>query len=207
MSRVRVKICGITRADAAQAAAGCGVDAVGFVFFEPSPRNLSPAHAAELAALLPRSVQRVAVFLKPRQELVDEVRRCLEPDWIQSEATDFRWLDIGESCRPLPVFRDDQTEDMPSTVPERLLFEGARSGTGERSDWGVAARWARRTDLILAGGLDAGNVGAAIRRVRPYGVDVSSGVEREPGVKDPQRIRAFVAAVRAAGIDNLETEQ
>jgi phosphoribosylanthranilate isomerase len=83
-------------------------------------------------------------------------------------------------------------------LPAWLLVEGRASGRGARADWALAARLALRTRVVLAGGLDAGNVAAAIRRVRPFGVDVSSGVESAPGVKDPGRIRAFVAAVRAA---------
>jgi len=91
---------------------------------------------------------------------------------------------------------------MPHTLPFRLLFEGPRSGAGQLADWSEAAGLARRSELILGGGLTAGNVGAAIAAVRPFGVDVSSGVESSPGRKDPERVRKFVSAAReaAAGV-------
>jgi phosphoribosylanthranilate isomerase len=87
---------------------------------------------------------------------------------------------------------------MPVPLPPRLLLEGARSGAGEKADWTRAALVARRTQLVLAGGLDAGNIAWAIRTARPFGVDVSSGVESARGVKDPAMIREFIGAVRAA---------
>jgi phosphoribosylanthranilate isomerase len=87
--------------------------------------------------------------------------------------------------------------ELPPRLPPRLLFEGAVSGSGTTADWDAAAKLAARTQLILAGGLDPGNVGAAIRHVRPWGVDVSSGVERRRGEKDAQKIKEFVARARA----------
>ena len=106
------------------------------------------------------------------------------------------------AVRPLPVFRDTPDLDEEAVVAAGLvLFEAAESGRGTRPDWQRAARLARRCRLVLAGGLDPDNVAEAIRTVRPFGVDVSSGVERARGVKDPARIAAFVAAARAAAHD------
>ena len=99
-------------------------------------------------------------------------------------------------CRPLPVFRAGRP--MPEKLPRLLLFEGPVSGSGEVADWSQARALAAKTRVILAGGLHPGNVGGAIRTVRPYGVDVSSGVESSRGIKDPELIRRFVEAVRKA---------
>ena len=98
--------------------------------------------------------------------------------------------------RLLPVLRSGAATSAP--LPARCLFESARSGAGEQADWTVAARMARKTQLVLAGGLHPANVAQAVREVRPFGVDVSSGVERERGVKDEQLIREFIRAAREA---------
>ena len=102
---------------------------------------------------------------------------------------------MPEGLSVTPVVRSGR---VPRELPRRLLFEGPMSGTGMTTDWAQAAEVSRRTELIIAGGLNAGNVAEAIRRVRPFGVDVSSGVERSPGVKDPELIHQFVRAARAA---------
>jgi len=191
-----VKICGITSASAIAAAAEAGADAVGFVFAR-SPRRVSPQSARALAADLPAGMLRVAVFRHPEAELVAEVIDALEPHWVQTDAADFAGFGLPAGCRPLPVYRDGGVP-APSDTPARLLFEGVVSGAGRTADWHEARRLAARTELILAGGLTPENVDAAIRAVRPWGVDVSSGVERAPGQKDPARIAEFVARARQA---------
>jgi phosphoribosylanthranilate isomerase len=195
---VFVKICGITTEDAARAAVAAGADAVGFVFAQ-SPRAVTPERARELCADVPAGIKRIAVLRHPSAALVARVLDVLAPDWLQTDAEDFAaagWPDdFTARCTPLPVYRDGRT--LPPTLPMRLLFEGAVSGSGTTADWTEAAALAGRTQLILAGGLDPANVGDAIRRVRPWGVDVSSGVERSRGEKDPEKIREFVARVRA----------
>lgn len=198
---VLVKICGITTAEALEAAVSAGADAVGFVFHEPSPRNLSAAGAARLAASLPPGVRKVAVTLHPAQSLVDEVLAALAPDAWQTDARDFDSLRLPTIVERWPVCRSGARP--PEPLPSRLLFEGSRSGTGEVADWSVAAGLAARAELILGGGLTPANVAAAIATVRPFGVDVSSGVESAPGRKDPARIVEFVAAAReaAAGVN------
>jgi phosphoribosylanthranilate isomerase len=194
--RLLVKICGIMTAEALDAAVAAGADAVGFVFHGPSPRNLAPADAASLAAQVPPGVRKVAVTLHPGQPLVEEVLAALAPDVWQTDAADFDVLGLPDSIERWPVIRGPST--LPRLLPGRLLFEGPRSGAGEVADWSVATALARRTGLILGGGLTPGNVAAAISAVRPFGVDVSSGVESAPGRKDPARIREFVAAARGA---------
>jgi phosphoribosylanthranilate isomerase len=198
--RLLVKICGIMTAEALDAAVAAGADAVGFVFHGPSPRNLAPAEAALLAERAPPGVKKVAVTLHPDQHLVDEVVTAVGPQVWQTDAVDFDALRLPMSIERWPVIR---ATSIPSyELPARLLFEGPRSGAGAIADWLVATALARRTELILGGGLTPGNVAAAISAVRPFGVDVSSGVESAPGRKDPARIREFVAAAReaAAGV-------
>ncbi|HUY84009.1 MAG TPA: phosphoribosylanthranilate isomerase [Steroidobacteraceae bacterium] len=197
-----IKICGITGADAVAAAAAANVDAIGFVF-APSPRQVTPGQAAQLAALAPPGMLRFAVAQHPLQMKVDEICRTLRPDYFQTDFEDLRELRIAPALKLLPVVRFGRKAPQP--MPPRILFEGPMSGIGEIADWGRAAELAQQTELILAGGLNADNVGEAIRAVRPFGVDVSGGVESEPGVKDPRKIEQFVRAVRDAAA-RLETD-
>ena len=190
-----IKICGLTSPEAVNAALELKVDALGFVFAE-SPRRLSVSQAAQLAQSAHGRAQRVAVTRHPTQAAVDEIVALFKPDVLQSDAADLERLRLPASLERLAVVRDVAAE-VPN-LPARILFEGALSGSGVASDWQLARQLSRRTQLILAGGLDCGNVGAAIARVRPFGVDVSSGVEERPGLKSPARMQQFVEAVRAA---------
>ncbi len=190
-----IKICGMTSADAVAAAAEAKVDAIGFVF-APSPRQVTPGQAAQLAALAPAGMLRIAVTQHPLQMKVDEICRILKPDYLQTDVEDLRELRIPSHVRVLPVVRFGRKT--PNPLPARMLFEGPTSGIGELADWGRAAELAHQTELILAGGLSTQNVAEAINAVRPFGVDVSSGVEQTPGIKDPARIYEFVRAARAA---------
>lgn len=190
-----VKICGITTRAALEAAIEAGADAVGFVFAE-SVRELSPGQARTLADGAPARTLKVAVFRHPSAERVRRVLETLAPDWVQTDAEDFAGLELPAGVAALPVYRSGRA--LPAAgLPPRLLYEGAVSGSGRRADWTEARALAERTELVLAGGLSPDNVGEAIGEVRPWGVDVSSGVESAPGVKDPERIRSFVARVRA----------
>ncbi len=188
-----VKICGVTTEDIVEAAVVAGADAIGFVFHAPSPRDIAPQRAAALARALPRGVLCVAVTLRPEQELVDRVLEALTPDVWQSDAADFASLRIPETIERWPVLRQWTPGPRRSG---RILFESKASGSGGRADWSAASVMARTSELILGGGLDANNVGCAVAAVRPFGVDVSSGVERAPGVKDARRIREFIVAAR-----------
>jgi len=154
-------------------------------------------------------MERVAVFLHPSQALVDEVLATVAPEWVQADEEDLAGLTLPAGQRVLPVLRSGTAQvaaridsDSSATAGGRraahYLFDSALSGTGARADWSEAERLARVTKLVLAGGLDPGNVADALRAVRPFGLDVSSGVERERGVKDPARIRDFVRAAREA---------
>ena len=190
-----IKICGMTSAEGVAAALAAGVDAIGFVF-APSVRRVSAERAAELALPVRRRLTCVAVTQHPDQQMADEIVRGLRPDLLQTDLDDFAQLRLPHRVARLPVLRAGHAPL--EEYPPRLLFEGARSGTGEVSDWQQAAALATRTRLILAGGLHAGNVGEAIRAVRPFGVDTSSGVELRPGVKDANKILEFVQVARAA---------
>jgi phosphoribosylanthranilate isomerase len=194
-SRLWIKVCGLRTVEAIEAAAGAGADAVGFVFHEPSPRHLDCAQARALAAAVPAGVDKVAVFMHPSQALVDAALDAVRPDWVQTDAEDLPMLALPAAQRVLPVYRTSRIAE--PVRARRILLEAARSGAGERADWNSAAALARAIEVVLAGGLDVANVGAAVESVRPFGVDVSSGVERNRGVKDVALIREFVSAARA----------
>ena len=193
-----IKICGMTTAEAVSAALEAQVDAIGFVF-APSARELTPGRAAELARPVRGRLRCVAVTHHPTQGAVDEILRVFSPDLLQTDAADFERLSLPGGLERLPVVR--ALESVPRNLPSRLLFEGPRSGAGVQSDWTGAKTLAGRTQLVLAGGLTADNVVAAIAAVGPFGVDVSSGVERAPGIKDVAKIEAFIQAARAAGAE------
>jgi phosphoribosylanthranilate isomerase len=192
---VFVKICGMNSGAAVEAAVTAGADALGFVFAD-SPRAVTPAQASALCAGLPPTVIRVAVMHHPD---ASEYRRVLDefaPDWLQTDAEDLAAIELPAGCLPLPVYRNGRVP-AGAELPPRLLFEGNVSGSGRTADWEQARELAAATKLILAGGLDRDNVAAAILIVRPWGVDVSSGVERRRGEKDPAKIKDFIARVRA----------
>jgi phosphoribosylanthranilate isomerase len=186
-----IKVCGVTDRKTAQVCVEAGVSALGFVFAD-SPRRLHAAQAESISASLPPGVLRVAVFRRPSQEEVANALEGFTPDLIQADheaVLSFRGVST------LPVYRE---HDHTSPGGGRFLFEGPVSGVGRGVDLARAEEMARLGEMVLAGGLRPDNVGRAITRVRPFGVDVSSGVESSPGEKSPELIRAFVAAVRAA---------
>jgi len=203
--RTRIKICGITRVEDAQAAAAHGADAIGLVFYRPSPRHVSFELAREIVAATPAFVASVAVFVNPSREEVEQAigagvallqfhgdeppgfcasysRPYIKAARIRPELDLIKYLSPYTSARAwmLDAFHDD-------------LW----GGTGGAFDWTlVPERMAR--PMILSGGLTKDNVGGAIRRVRPYAVDVSSGVEASKGIKDAAKIAAFIGAVKHA---------
>lgn len=191
---VWVKICGLTTQEGVEAAIEAGADALGFVF-APSQRKVTAQRAAELARSVPAHIMRVAVMQHPSKALLDEVWEVFHPDVLQTDHEDIAGLAIAEAWTLMPVLRAGR--ELPATLPRRVLFEGPVSGTGQTADWKLAAALAQKNELVLAGGLTPDNVHAAIAAVRPFGVDVSSGVERAPGIKDAGKIRDFVRAARA----------
>ena len=192
-----IKICGLTDAAAVTAAVDCGADAVGFVFAD-SLRRITVRDAVGLAGGVPQGIKRVAVMLHPSKGEWREVRDGFRPDALQTDLTDFAFLDVPDGIEKWPVLRQGGVTES-DAIPEMFVYEGKASGSGEAVDWQAAARLAKRNKMILAGGLNVANVAEAIREVAPFGVDVSSGVESEPGKKDTIKIQAFIEAVRTAG--------
>lgn len=191
MTQRWIKICGMTTPEAVEACLTAGVDAIGFVFAE-SVRQVTPLRAASLAAPARGRVVCTAVTRHPTQQLIDEVIAVFEPDLLQTDSDDLHRLRLPPRLPLLPVFRK-RAQDL----PPRFLFESHASGSGTTADWSVASQLAARSELILAGGLNAANVATAIATVNPFGVDVSSGVEERPGIKSPTEIMRFVSAARS----------
>jgi phosphoribosylanthranilate isomerase len=205
--RTRVKICGITRGQDAQAAAQAGADAIGLVFYPPSPRYLSVERAVELRDALPPFVQTVALFVNADGAQVSQVIGRVHPAMLQfhgEETPEFCaqfGLPFVKACRIRPGV-DALAYLRPYARAAAWLLDSfvpEYGGVGESFDWSLAPR-ERTRPLILSGGLEAGNVGRAIRAVRPWGVDVSSGVESAKGVKDAAKMAAFIAEVRHADV-------
>lgn len=206
MQRTRIKICGITTAEDAAAAVSCGADAIGFVFAS-SPRQVNPAQAAGVAETIPPPVARVGVFVDPD---LAEVERVVAE--VGLTAVQFCGAVSPKECSAVsvPVIRVFSIGiDFDWTVVEpfrgeaaALLLDtyvpGKAGGTSQTFDWHTAGRSPEWAHLFLAGGLTPNNVADAMRIVRPFAVDVSSGVESSPGIKDHQKIAAFCAAVLAA---------
>ena len=199
---IRVKVCGLTSLAQARACADAGADAIGLNFWPRSPRRCDDATAAAIAQALGARVRVVAVVVDAGAARIEAIR-ALGVRWIQlhgSEPPDevARWLPEAYKA----VHLDGAAA--PPRYPGDELLADARvgdlpGGTGVRCDWDAAAALARTTKLWLAGGLTPENVAEAIARVRPYGLDVASGVERAPGDKDLAAVARFVANARAAG--------
>ena len=193
-----VKICGMTTPAAVDAALSCEVDAIGFVF-APSVRQVDSRRANELAAPARHKAACVAVTRHPTKEQVAEILREFKPDILQTDIDDLDKLNLPQTLSVLPVVRPGPQRAC--LLPRRVLFEGPVSGSGQTTDWDTAAELALRAQVILAGGLNPLNVGIGVRRVRPFGVDVSSGVEEAPGIKNSEKIEQFVTAARFAALE------
>jgi len=210
MRRTRIKICGITRGEDADCAVACGADAVGLVCYERSPRFVQTSHLRELVAALPPFVTPVLLFVNADSE---HVRACLAQ--APNALLQFHGDESAAECERFgrPYLRAvrmadevdllDSARSFPSAIA--LLADAPAAGFGGGGtvfDWTRLPEPSQRTKpLILAGGLNETNVMDAIGRVRPFAVDVSSGVEQAPGIKSAERLRRFCAAVRAADHD------
>jgi phosphoribosylanthranilate isomerase len=205
--RTRIKICGITRPADAHAAAEAGADAIGMVFYPPSPRFLNVERALEIRNALPPFVQVVALFVNPDAAQVAQVIGRVKPAMLQ-----FHGEESPQFCEDfgLPYIKACRVKEGVDLLKYLRPFSRAAAwlldshveeygGVGERFDWSLAPA-VRERPLVLSGGLAVGNVAEAIRRVRPWGVDVSSGVESAKGLKDAAKIAAFVAEVRNANV-------
>jgi phosphoribosylanthranilate isomerase len=213
--RTRIKICGITRMQDARAAAEAGADAIGMVFYPQSPRYLSAERAVEIRDALPPFVQTVALFVNPDAAQVAQVLQRVRPALLQ-----FHGEEAPEFCAQfgVPFVKAYRVRRAASSGIDALeylrtfsraaawLFDShvpEYGGVGESFDWSLlpaATAASRDRPFILSGGLSHGNIVEAIRRVRPWGVDVSSGVESAKGIKDAAKITAFIAEVRNADL-------
>ena len=215
MPRTRVKICGITREQDAWSAAAAGADAIGFVFYEHSPRAIDAAGAARICERLPPFVTTVGLFVDPPAAAVRSVLERVPLDLLQFHGDESQGFCSGFGRPWIKALRMRPGADPAAALAQHdaaraLLVDsyrpGVPGGTGEVFDWRrLPPQLGSR--LILAGGLDPGNVGAAVMQLRPWAVDVSGGVEQAPGIKRADRIEAFIAAVRAADAKQLETAE
>jgi phosphoribosylanthranilate isomerase len=205
---VRVKICGITNAADALAAIDAGANLLGFNFYAKSPRHITKAEAAKIRPHLPKKVKTVGIFVNAPTIEAAALCKSLKLDFAQLHGDETPET-VAEMARSLPVFKAFRVEPgFPlATLDEypeayAFLFDAAHTGqyggTGHSTDWDVARRAAVGRRIILAGGLKVENVAAAVRIVRPYGIDVASGVESKPGKKDHGLLREFVQEVRRA---------
>ncbi len=208
---VKIKVCGITNIDDAYSAAGCGVDALGFIFYPKSQRYVAPVKAKEMIQKLPSEVIRVGVFVNHTIQEVKEVVQYCGLDLIQLHGDE-----SPEYCARFPMSclikgvsfqREEEIGELRNYPVSAVLMDahdpGQYGGTGKNSDWKLAIRVKETHPLILAGGLNRENIREAIEKVRPQAVDINSGVEIQPGKKDPRKIKEIVEMVRE--IDRIMT--
>ena len=205
---VRVKICGITNSGDALAAVDAGASLLGFNFYDESPRFIPAAEAEKIRQQLPKKVEAVGIFVNSPPADVAAILKSLQLDAAQlhgdetpqAAAEIARLLPVIKAFRVEPDFHLAVLDEYPDAFA--FLFDAAHTGqyggTGRTTDWDVARRAAVDRRIILAGGLKVENVAAAVRIVRPYAVDVASGVESKPGKKDHGRMREFIQEVRRA---------
>ena len=205
MMRTRVKYCGITRAEDAQAAADLGVDAIGLVFYPPSPRAVSIEQAQEITSVLPAFVTVVALFVDPDQQAVEQVLTDLPIDLLQ-----FHGDESAQYCQRydwpyIKAVRMREGVDVAAVAKEHaeargILLDsyqaGVAGGTGQTFDWAKVPNTCQ-SPIILAGGLNPENVASAIEQVRPYAVDVSGGIEAAKGIKELEKMKAFMRSVES----------
>lgn len=206
--RVRVKICGITRIEDALAAAEAGADAIGLVFYEPSPRAVSISRAGEILEALPDTVSSVGLFVNADEQFIWNVLQKCSLDYLQFHGQEVQ----GECCKfSIPFIKALRVENRDQIQSEIGLYPAANAilfdsydkklagGTGQIFNWSDLPKNISHP-VILAGGLNPDNVQSAIHSVRPYAVDVSGGVEKSKGIKDPDKIQSFIKEVNNAVI-------
>jgi phosphoribosylanthranilate isomerase len=206
--RTRVKICGITRTEDAVAAVKAGCDAIGLVFYAPSPRYVSPEKAAGIVAKLPPFVSIVGLFVDAEPDEIQEVLKQVRLDLLQfhgNESPDqcsqhgmpyMKAIRVKADTNLLQYAKDYRQA---KALLLDTFIEGVPGGTGQPFDWSIIPD-TLPLPVILAGGLTAGNVGSAIQQVQPYAVDVSGGVEINKGIKDAAKIAAFMQGVNHASL-------
>jgi phosphoribosylanthranilate isomerase len=206
--RTRIKFCGLTRVEDVHFAVDLGIDAVGFVFTRRSQRFVGVSQARMLRRALPPFVDAVALFMDDDPGWIEEVIAAVQPDLLQfhgEESPGFASSFTRPYIKAIPMASVADAAAYAAQHPAAVGFlldshaAGDTGGSGEAFDWRRVPRLTR--PVVLAGGLDARNVAQAVALVRPYAVDVSSGIEAVPGIKDAAKMRAFAAAVRAADVE------
>lgn len=195
---VKVKICGLTNLEDALAAAECGADALGFIF-APSPRQVTPEQVARIVAGLPPFVVKVGVFKDTELKTIQDTMSYCGLDLAQLHGSEPPEYCEALYPRTIKAFRAVDSSflvEMARYRASAYLLDGPRPGSGQPPDWELARRAALQKRIILAGGLTPESVAQAISLVRPYGVDVSSGVESSPGRKDHKKLAAFIRAAK-----------
>jgi phosphoribosylanthranilate isomerase len=211
VTRTRIKICGITNHEDAASAVACGADALGFNFYKGSSRYISPAKAAEICAQVPAFVSTVGLFVNEPLADVNRILKSLRLGLLQfhGDETPEYCASVGHPyMKALRATNRDQIKveaqsfDSAQAILVDTATDGQFGGTGKTFDWSMLPDLGK--PVVLAGGLDASNVGAAIAATNPYAVDVSGGVERSRGVKDVAKMKKFVEAVQSADRSNNE---
>ena len=201
---MHIKICGLTNLEDALLATSLGADALGFIFYEKSGRFISPQEVRKITDQLPAQVKKVGVFVNPPPELLSEYIAVSGINAIQlhgSETPEFCQKQEVEVIKCINLINEESVL-LPKQYPTVQTFlvdafdEHSRGGTGKRADWRLARKVAEQYSIFLAGGLTPENVVHAVESVRPFGVDVSSGVEESVGKKSPSKMRRFVKALR-----------
>ena len=203
---VRVKICGITSTDDARAAVGAGADALGFMFYEPSPRCITPGRAAAIIAELPAHVAKVGVFVDADEAAVRATAATAGLDTLQFHGNESPRYCARFELRTIKAFRvkdSESLDQLPDYETDAWLLDsyvkGVPGGTGERFNWDLAVEANRLgRPILLAGGLTPANAGEAVGQVAPFGLDVSSGVEAAPGRKDAAKVAALIASAKGS---------
>lgn len=212
-TRIRIKMCGVTRFADAMAGVEAGVDALGFIFYKKSPRNIDPEEARILIEQLPPFVDVVGVFVDKKRSEVEEIVQYCRLGYAQLHGNESpkyceRLGRYAAPCRVIKALRVGGELTAQDVVPYQehvngflldTYRKGQPGGTGESFDWSLVKKLNFQKPIILAGGLECDNVVHAIKMTRPYGVDVNSGVEQSPGIKDHTKIRKFVTLVRSMG--------
>ncbi|MDI9569198.1 MAG: phosphoribosylanthranilate isomerase [Pseudomonadota bacterium] len=202
-----IKICGITRREDAEHAVACGADALGFIFYRGTPRGVTPAAAAAIIARLPARVCRVGVFVNEEAAVIGETAATCGLDMLQlhGDESPAYCRDLADHRLLIKALPLTTEADLHRAVlyPVTAILVDARDGdryggTGKAASWGLAARLGERGRVILAGGLNGENIRAALRTVRPRAVDINSGVESAPGVKDPAKVAEIIRLIREA---------
>ena len=201
--RIKVKICGTTSLKDAFFAVESGADAIGFIFYKMSPRNISQKEAKEIILQLPPFIETVGVFVNETSDKINRIAEQCKLNSIQLHGEESPALCRRVKRKVIKAFRVKNADSLKSIASYKVsgflldsYNDGSKGGTGQVFDWNLALRVKKQGPVILAGGLNPYNVFTAIHRVKPYGVDVCSGVENSPGIKDHEKVRAFIKSVR-----------